>query len=424
MTVRSATVGLVDDDAAAPDTAEPLDGEPALERDIDDLRIAFDLDDCCLAEFRQLVDLYLGHVAARSSERAELAAGWDAHRLHHAAEHGNALPAFASFLRTTSGDAPDIVDGFTDALATHADLAGVAAYVRAQTALTAARPHDALVAIEHAIDVDPELMPALDLHAVLLADAGRAVESLASRKRLNAMGAPRSDTDALLSILRQDKTVGRNEPCPCGSGRKYKQCCQREPRLGTADRRRLALHQGVRYAIGPEIGRSVLYSLAMTATTTAVQSGRERADMFSRIAADPFLVDLVVHAAGGLRQYLVERGDLVPADERAWLEALSATPLQLWAQEPDGAGTYRLTNATTGAVLDGVRFPGGGHPEPDTELLGRVVVDGFDGEPAPIGPLLLVDERHHDDVVAMIGGEPDADDWAGWFGRLVGSARR
>lgn len=21
------------------------------------------------------------------------------------------------------------------------------------------------------------------------------------------------------------KTVGRNEPCPCGSGRKYKKCC-------------------------------------------------------------------------------------------------------------------------------------------------------------------------------------------------------
>ncbi len=159
---RGATVVSVDDDAAAPDTAEPLDGEPELERDIDDLRIAFDLDSCCLAEFRQLVDVYLGHVAARSDDRAALATTWDAHRLHHAAEHGNALPAFASFLRTTSGDAPDIVDGFADALATHADLAGVAAYVRAQTALTAARPHDALAAVEQALVTDPGLLPALD----------------------------------------------------------------------------------------------------------------------------------------------------------------------------------------------------------------------------------------------------------------------
>ena len=24
--------------------------------------------------------------------------------------------------------------------------------------------------------------------------------------------------------------TGRNEPCPCGSGRKYKQCCMNKPR--------------------------------------------------------------------------------------------------------------------------------------------------------------------------------------------------
>lgn len=25
-----------------------------------------------------------------------------------------------------------------------------------------------------------------------------------------------------------DKKVGRNDPCPCGSGKKYKQCCMKE----------------------------------------------------------------------------------------------------------------------------------------------------------------------------------------------------
>ena len=25
--------------------------------------------------------------------------------------------------------------------------------------------------------------------------------------------------------LRKPKKVGRNEPCPCGSGKKYKKCC-------------------------------------------------------------------------------------------------------------------------------------------------------------------------------------------------------
>lgn len=25
--------------------------------------------------------------------------------------------------------------------------------------------------------------------------------------------------------IRNEKKVGRNEPCPCGSGKKYKKCC-------------------------------------------------------------------------------------------------------------------------------------------------------------------------------------------------------
>jgi uncharacterized protein YecA (UPF0149 family) len=27
------------------------------------------------------------------------------------------------------------------------------------------------------------------------------------------------------TVRRQGKKVGRNDPCPCGSGKKYKQCC-------------------------------------------------------------------------------------------------------------------------------------------------------------------------------------------------------
>lgn len=27
------------------------------------------------------------------------------------------------------------------------------------------------------------------------------------------------------TVVRETKKVGRNEPCPCGSGKKYKQCC-------------------------------------------------------------------------------------------------------------------------------------------------------------------------------------------------------
>ena len=32
-------------------------------------------------------------------------------------------------------------------------------------------------------------------------------------------------TGPLQPIMRNEKRVGRNDPCPCGSGKKYKRCC-------------------------------------------------------------------------------------------------------------------------------------------------------------------------------------------------------
>jgi len=35
-----------------------------------------------------------------------------------------------------------------------------------------------------------------------------------------------ADADST-TVTRQSPRVGRNDPCPCGSGRKFKQCCRR-----------------------------------------------------------------------------------------------------------------------------------------------------------------------------------------------------
>lgn len=40
----------------------------------------------------------------------------------------------------------------------------------------------------------------------------------------SAMGEPEEDEAAHTPFVRDGKKVGRNEPCPCGSGKKYKQC--------------------------------------------------------------------------------------------------------------------------------------------------------------------------------------------------------
>ena len=41
-------------------------------------------------------------------------------------------------------------------------------------------------------------------------------------------GLPGEDEESLpppVEPIHADKTVGRNDPCPCGSGKKYKKCC-------------------------------------------------------------------------------------------------------------------------------------------------------------------------------------------------------
>ena len=38
-------------------------------------------------------------------------------------------------------------------------------------------------------------------------------------------GGPRRERSGLQPVVREGPKIGRNEPCPCGSGKKYKKCC-------------------------------------------------------------------------------------------------------------------------------------------------------------------------------------------------------
>jgi hypothetical protein len=51
--------------------------------------------------------------------------------------------------------------------------------------------------------------------------------NLASGRRAEELAAGDFDDDAPIETYRAPMKVGRNEPCPCGSGKKYKKCCGR-----------------------------------------------------------------------------------------------------------------------------------------------------------------------------------------------------
>jgi len=85
------------------------------------------------------------------------------------------------------------------------------------------------------IDVhDPGLLEGLADHISRLAIASpssgqRALGKFIKLKKLIARSLRESDPQAAVSsTLRASERVGRNAACPCGSGRKYKQCCWRK----------------------------------------------------------------------------------------------------------------------------------------------------------------------------------------------------
>ena len=45
------------------------------------------------------------------------------------------------------------------------------------------------------------------------------------RKKVGEQAYRRAQTDPNLVIIRQGRWPGRNDPCHCGSGRKFKRCC-------------------------------------------------------------------------------------------------------------------------------------------------------------------------------------------------------
>jgi preprotein translocase subunit SecA len=53
------------------------------------------------------------------------------------------------------------------------------------------------------------------------------VERIEEKRRQDYILSRGEDTPAATTIRREAAKVGRNEPCPCGSGKKYKKCCGR-----------------------------------------------------------------------------------------------------------------------------------------------------------------------------------------------------
>jgi len=86
-----------------------------------------------------------------------------------------------------------------------------------------------IFALAHENDPDPTMRPysepiGTEMREKLIVGAAAAVTGIYRHfkaQRLVEMQSPLTDT----TVRRIAPKIGRNDPCPCGSGRKFKQCC-------------------------------------------------------------------------------------------------------------------------------------------------------------------------------------------------------
>lgn len=367
------------------------------------IRRRFGFDRCCDRAYDRVGELYRAYF--RDGEI-------DGRALAEHLGHGSVAPAFVH----AHAAAARVVEQFAAAGVDAADarhsapaltLLGLARLRQAD----AAGAHEAL---EAAVRADPDLPAALHPLALLELDRGELA-------RANTL-AVRAEVDpgliewiagerARQSALRP--TAGRNDPCPCGSGKKFKRCCIEGSPLTLAQRVPFILQRMAHYAIGVE-SYETLFGLALSA------AGRhdDVTEALRGFLRDPFVVDIAVHEGGLGEQYAEERGLLLAAGEAALLEAVLDAPRRLWEVTTISPGeSVGLRDTGSGdevVVRDRAASEG---LEPGELLLARVAP--VEDEALLFGVPLLVTLRHRDRVLRLLDrGWVEADSLAMWYGSL------
>jgi hypothetical protein len=219
-------------------------------------------------------------------------------------------------------------------------LRASALLLRARTAEGAGAADEARALVEHCLALAPGLRPAVRDAAEYEMCAGHWAQAweLANTIGTDPVAEPMLPSlDTLRRPAAGSGKVGRNRPCPCGSGRKYKVCC---------------LHADQRTAPRPLAERAVaLY--AMIATYAQRSPRRPVLDRMMACAigapqAGMLALDFAVFDGGAGRQFLADRGHLLRPDERDLLVRWLTVPADLYEVTWVRPGSQLLARSLVG----------------------------------------------------------------------------
>ena len=230
-------------------------------------------------------------------------------------------------------DDPELVERtreFSERLIEVAAKPAEVAVARWLAAVAAERHGEPQVAEAHlhlAVEADPLWAPALDRLAWYASDRGDAPAAVQLWRRLGVDRTLNPDLRTVEPFASARSKVGRNEPCWCGSGRKYKHChlgeVERVPlpdRVGWLCRKAGAYLERRGGAPGVDV----------------VELAHERAadpddpDSVAEALQDPLVVDVALCEGGWFERFLADRGSLLPEDEALLAAAWTLVPRTLY----------------------------------------------------------------------------------------------
>lgn len=211
--------------------------------------------------------------------------------------------------------------------------------------------------------------------------------------------------------------AGRNDPCPCGSGKKYKKCCMGREQVVSLDRvrhdrayRRL-LTDLQEYCLGLQ-HRELEWAEAEFFTAGEDEEELDDADYYAWLDWVGFSYRLSTTGESVLASFAAQRSD---PTERALLDAWAGTRPGLYAVAASSDGLQRLRDCVTGEEFR-VDMAGSPAPLPGALLEGRLLPVGEVYRPGYVLNETTVELLPHlqplleAELVRMRKAEPDA----GW----------
>ena len=322
--------------------------------------------------------------------------------------HEPVSQAFVDFVLQDSGQGSASLAGFATQLIDQPRSARAPGHFL--LAMNAERDRD-IEAVEghlaEAVQLEPDYSAALAEYAWFVADRGDAARASSLLQRAGAgPGDPEFDylvEQATHSAVGTNK-VGRNDPCPCGSGIRYKQCCINGSRTTIEQRAGWLSQKLERFALRP-VRRGRISELV---ASIEAMGGEVTENVL------PVLVDVVAWEPDVFQEFMDTRGYLLPDDELFLLQGWSNVRLELYeVVDADPGSTLTVRDTRTGEQVVVSERTASRSLVPGTYLLTRIAPAG--SQLQIVGVVLPVSLSHRESVLQLLDGGCASEDVAAWL---------